>query len=204
MRDSIVFYKSFYEAIQNIPKEEQLKLYNAIFEYSFTEKEPIIDEGIAKAMFILIKPNIDSANARYKASVENGKKGGRPRKETQEKPKQNLEKTQEKPKQNLNDNVNDNVNDNIKENNKKKNPTLEEIQDYIQEKQLKVDGKQFYDYFTEGNWVDAKGNKVKNWKQKLLTWNKYNITKKEEPKKYQNYEQRRYGDLSKLYANREV
>lgn len=31
-------------------------------------------------MFILIKPNIDSANARYKASVENGKKGGRPEK----------------------------------------------------------------------------------------------------------------------------
>ena len=31
----------------------------------------------------------------------------------------------------------------------------------------------FYNYFTEGNWVDSKGNKVKNWKQKLLTWNGY-------------------------------
>ena len=88
-----------------------------------------------------------------------------------------------------------------KENNKKKNPTLEEIQDYIKEKQLKVDGKQFYDYFTEGNWVDSKENKVKNWKQKLLTWNKYSITKTEEKKQYQNYNQRKYDDLSKLYAN---
>lgn len=90
---------------------------------------------------------------------------------------------------------------NIKENNKKKNPTLEEIQEYIKEKQLKVDGKQFYDYFTEGNWIDAKGNKVKNWKQKLLTWNKYQTETKQETKKYQNYEQREYTDLSKFYAN---
>ena len=52
-------------------------------------------------------------------------------------------------------------------------PTLDEVQDYVTEKGLSVDSKQFYDYFTEGNWVDAKGQKVKNWKQKLLTWNKY-------------------------------
>ena len=122
-KESIVFYKSFYEAIQNIPQEEQLKLYNAIFSYSFTDTEPEIEEGIARAMFILIKPNIDSANARYKASVENGKKGGRPKKETQEKPKNNLEKTQEEPSKNLNDNVdvddnvNDNDNDNVDDNN---------------------------------------------------------------------------------------
>lgn len=112
MKESIVFYKSFYEAIKNIPQEEQLKLYNAIFDYSFTEKEPKIEDGIAKAMFILIKPNIDSANARYKASVENGKKGGRPKKETQEKPNKNLDKTQEETNENLNDNEDDNVNDN--------------------------------------------------------------------------------------------
>ena len=39
-------------------------------------------------MFTLIKPNIDSANKRYISSVENGKKGGRPK--TQLKPKNNL------------------------------------------------------------------------------------------------------------------
>lgn len=120
MKESIVFYKSFYEAIKNIPQEEQLKLYNAIFDYSFTEKEPKIEDGIAKAMFILIKPNIDSANARYKASVENGKKGGRPKKETKEKPNKNLDKTQEETNENLNDNEDDNVNvdedDNVDDN----------------------------------------------------------------------------------------
>ena len=52
-------------------------------------------------------------------------------------------------------------------------PTLDEVQDYILEKGLHVSAKQFLDYFTVGNWTDAKGNKVKNWKQKLLTWEKF-------------------------------
>ena len=82
IRDSFVFYKSFYEAINNLEKEDQLEVYNAICEYSFSDNIPETLTGVAKAMFILIKPNIDSANARYKASVENGKKGGRPRKNT--------------------------------------------------------------------------------------------------------------------------
>ena len=52
-------------------------------------------------------------------------------------------------------------------------PTLKEIEDYCLERNSTVDPKQFYDYFTEGEWKDAKGNAVKNWKQKLLTWEKY-------------------------------
>lgn len=52
-------------------------------------------------------------------------------------------------------------------------PTLKEIEDYCRERNSTVDPKQFYDYFTEGEWKDAKGNAVKNWKQKLLTWEKY-------------------------------
>ena len=60
-----------------------------------------------------------------------------------------------------------------------KRPSLEEIENYIKEKDLNVDPKQFYDYFEVGNWKDSKGNQVKNWKQKLLTWNKYSVKKKD-------------------------
>ena len=62
-------------------------------------------------------------------------------------------------------------------------PTLGDIQEYIASKKLNVDAEQFYDYFDTGGWVDSKGNKVKNWKQKLLTWNKYNLTSTNQPKK---------------------
>lgn len=62
----------------------------------------------------------------------------------------------------------------------KERPTLEEIKDYcLNVRHNKVDYKKFYDYFTEGNWIDSKGNKVKNWKQKVITWEKNTNDKKE-------------------------
>ena len=93
--------------------------------------------------------------------------------------------------------------DRLGKDNIKRNPTLEEIQNYISEKQLKVDAKQFYDYFEVGNWIDSKGNKVKNWKQKLLTWNKYGTQGKEiKQTNFNNYEKRNYSNLNDLYTNK--
>ena len=51
-----------------------------------------------------------------------------------------------------------------------KKPTLQEVEDYCKERNNGVDAKTFYDYFETGGWVDSKGNKVKNWKQKIITW----------------------------------
>ena len=51
-------------------------------------------------------------------------------------------------------------------------PTLEEVEAYCRERNSPVDAKQFYDYFTAGNWYDSKGQKVRSWKQKLITWEK--------------------------------
>lgn len=49
-------------------------------------------------------------------------------------------------------------------------PTRDEVLDYARSKNAVALGEKFYDYFVEGNWKDSKGNKVKNWKQKFLTW----------------------------------
>lgn len=51
-------------------------------------------------------------------------------------------------------------------------PTLEEVQAYCKERNSSVDPKQFHEYFTVGDWKDSEGKPVKNWKQKLLTWEK--------------------------------
>ncbi len=104
MKGSFVFYRSFYESIKNLDKEVQLEIYNAICEYSLNDVEVELSP-IATAIFTLIKPNVDNATKRYNASVENGKKGGRPKKnENLEKPNQNLKKPNhnlEKPSNNL-------------------------------------------------------------------------------------------------------
>ena len=59
-------------------------------------------------------------------------------------------------------------------------PTLEEITAYCKERNNKVDPKAFYDFFEAGHWIDSKGTPVKNWKQKIITWEKF------EPKNVQN------------------
>ena len=53
-------------------------------------------------------------------------------------------------------------------------PTLEEIEDYISDKDLNVDAQKFYEYFDAGDWLDSKGKPVRNWKQKLITWSNSN------------------------------
>lgn len=86
----------------------------------------------------------------------------------------------------LNTNKINNLNNKYIYKGKLKKPTLEEIKDYcLNVRHNKVDYQYFYDYFTEGNWIDSKGNKVKNWKQKIITWEKHNPTKKEDD--YENY-----------------
>ena len=49
-------------------------------------------------------------------------------------------------------------------------PTLEEIRAYCLERKNNVDAKRFYDYFDASNWVDSEGKAVRNWKQKIITW----------------------------------
>ena len=49
-------------------------------------------------------------------------------------------------------------------------PTLEDVKAYAAQRGNKVDAQKFFDYFTEGEWKDSKGNPVKSWKQKMITW----------------------------------
>lgn len=130
-KDSFVFYKSYYDAIKKIPEEYQLEIYNAILSYSLENIEPTNLSPIAEAMFILIKPNIDSSQKRYEASVENGKKGGRPK--TKEKLNNNLNKTQQKPNQYLDDNVDEDVDDNVDVNDNANEEVSDSCVDGLQE-----------------------------------------------------------------------
>lgn len=122
MRDGIVFYKTFYESISELPEENALNIYNAIFKYAFFDEEPELS-GIEKAIFTIIKPQIDANNKKY----ENGKKGGRPPKKAMDKEIKNnrldeekttgFENEKPKEKENVKDKVKekDNVNVNVKD-----------------------------------------------------------------------------------------
>lgn len=49
-------------------------------------------------------------------------------------------------------------------------PTLDEVKAYCKERNNNVDAVKFFEYYKEGDWHDGKCKPVKNWKQKLLTW----------------------------------
>jgi len=116
-RESFVFYRSFYEGIKELPRDIQGEVLTAIMEYGLNGVTTENQKPITKAMFALIKPQLDANNQRFengRLGAEHGKKGGRPKKEKpQENPNQTPKKPQENPNQtpNVNDNVNVNDND---------------------------------------------------------------------------------------------
>jgi hypothetical protein len=187
MKDSFVFYASFYEAISNLPGETQLEVYNAICKYALLGELPELSP-IAKAMFTVMRPVMDAASARYEASVANGRKGGRPKKENLEKPSDNLKGLEtgnlEKPSPNLNVNVNDNDNVNVNDNDKVTEiraakpprtrftpPSIAEVKAYCQERGNGVDAERFIDYYNANGWRVGK-NAMKDWKAAVRTWEK--------------------------------
>ena len=112
-RDSFIFYRSFYEAINDLPEKSQLKVYKAICEMSLNFDE--IDlSGLSLTIFKLIKPQLEANNKRY----INGSKGGAPKgnqNATKKQSKNNQKTTKKQPNNNVNENDNENVNvnDNI-------------------------------------------------------------------------------------------
>lgn len=50
-------------------------------------------------------------------------------------------------------------------------PTLEEVIAYAETRFIPMDfAERFFDYYDAGQWIDSKGNHVRNWKQKLSMW----------------------------------
>ncbi len=215
MRESIVFYRSFYEAIKELPAEEFRNAVMAIMEYGLNDSE-IDTSGVAKAILIMAKPQIDKNNKRY----ENGLRGGiKPKQnqngtKTEPNPNQTVTKVEPTPNQNgtkaepkrtnpepnVNDNDNVNVND-IKESEEKKPrfypPTLEELKKYIADNKYNVDPERFIDYYTANGWTVGK-NRMKDWKAAVRNWDRSQkpggrMRQESTAKtKFSNFEQRSY------------
>ena len=119
-RDSMVFYRSFYEAVSDLPDEERLACLDAVIRYGLDGTET--REGVAGVVLKIAKPIIDKNNERYM----NGHKGGRP-KTTPEPPRNHPETT---PEPNVNVNVNDNENENVKKRARAKSFDYEDQRSY--------------------------------------------------------------------------
>ena len=188
MRDSVLFYRSFYDALKNIPSDERLKVYDAIMEYGMYDRNPDLD-GVALAIFLLAKPQIDANNKRY----ENGCKAKKKRtvSETEANTKQDSSECEAKEKEKVKEKVK------VKDNNKIfKPPSVDDVRAYCTERGNNVDPQSFVDFYESKGWMIGK-NKMKDWKAAVRTWERSETKTRQEgtaklTKDNNNFERRNY------------
>lgn len=126
-QESMIFYRSFYEALRDLDDGIRLELYDAIMRYSLYEEEMNLSAK-AKPFFRLISPQLDANLRRRKNGMlgkEFGVLGGRPKKNDGDKDENPIGVNEKTPKglksetPNINVNVNNNINNN--KNKRKKN-----------------------------------------------------------------------------------
>jgi len=213
-RDSFIFYRSFYDAISELPKENQADTYDAIMQYALNQKE-IELTGISKAIFSLVKPQLDANYKKY----ENGKQK-KSKKEAKVKQNESKAETNVNDNENVNENDNDNVGDSCVDG-------LQEVIDFYSNNigflnpyGLKILESYVEDMSSElviyAMQIAVENNKktISYIKAILNNWSKANIKTLEEAKKEnkkkvssdKQIEQRKYteSEFESLYANQEV
>ena len=85
-RGQFTFYRSYWDAIEELPSKSQLPILKAIIRYALFGEEPSNLPSTCRAVFLLVKPTLDSS--RKKAA--SGKQGGKT-------PKANAKQTESKP-----------------------------------------------------------------------------------------------------------
>ena len=135
MRDSFIFYRSFYEAIKDLPHKEFDQCVRAICEYGLNGQIVEVNGKMSKVAMTLILPQLEANYKRY----ANGSKGGRPKKTNGFENKKPNGYEKKKPNKNVNDNENVNVNDNVLKEKQKKEKSddfcvCEKTIEYLNEK----------------------------------------------------------------------
>ena len=166
MNESFVFYRSFAEAMRELPAEQFKAIQIALEDYALDGIVPDDLDPMLKGYFLLMKPQIDANNSRR----ENGRKGGSTPKQKQanESKSKQTEAKESKPKANANANVNVNANDNEKSK-RFAPPSVEEVAAYCRERRNHVNPQQFVDFYASKGW--RVGNQpMKDWKAAMRTW----------------------------------
>ncbi len=182
-KDTFIFYKSFYDALNIIKSaESKMRVIDAVCEYAFlgTDEKGKTLTAEEKIIFIMASPLLDATKKHY----EDGKKGGRPSNAIQittiKTPVLQGVKTNDNDnvKEKVNLNVNEEVNLKVNEKDKEEIDDLDninisqssiplyaDIKDFIAQQHLRVDAKLFFNYYQKRNWKN-----VKSWRKAILGW----------------------------------
>lgn len=200
--DSFVFYRSFRDAIKELPDEDRLAVYDAICNYALDHVDGC-ERPVARSMMVLIKPQLD-ANFRKR---QNGSQGGRPKTaqsseeledkadnqgknhnldETKTKPKHNLDETKGEPNVNVNVNANANVNANVNVNANgrvKKHKHGQYMNVLLSDEEMEKLKTEFPNDYKEriervSEYCASKGRAYKNYLATIRAWSKKDVAQK--------------------------
>lgn len=180
MNGSFIFYRSFAEAVEELPPAQFKEIMTAITAYALDGIFPESLDPMLKGYFILMRPQIDANNNRR----ENGRKGGNIRQSEADqstteangsKPEANGSKAQA----NDNDNVNDNVNVNVNANRVRKAagrftpPTVAEVAEFCRERCNGVNPERFHSFYAARGWkMGERRIQMEDWKAAVISWEK--------------------------------
>jgi hypothetical protein len=116
-RDSMVIYRSFYDAIKELPEKNQLEILKQIFEFGLDGIESELT-GLSKTIWILIKPNLEANRTKWESGCKAKQK--QKRSKTEAKPKQERSETEANVDVDVDVDENEDVNDDEKNNVKAK------------------------------------------------------------------------------------
>jgi len=173
-KKSFVAYSDWYGMFKALPDEVAGKLIKHIFSY-VNDENPNTDDFVINALFEQIKSTLKRDLIKWEKEREQrslaGKKSAEMRATKFNERSTGVNEIERNSTDNVNVNVN--VNDNVKDNkkrvvNKFTPPSQIEVIDYFNQNGYSEESAiKAFKYYETGQWKDGKGNKVKNWKQKM-------------------------------------
>ena len=204
-RKQFTWYRSYYDALKELPAEEFRDIVLAVCAYALDGEEPELS-GVARSIFTLIRPTLEVGRSRAEnrsraeqTSLSAEQNGSRPeqtknkaeqtqnkRKQTGNKPEQ-TRKEKEKEKEREKESENDSYCSPPPPSGPKRfvPPTLAEVQSYVAERQSPVDPQGFIDFYESKGWMVGK-TPMKDWKaacRNAETWERWSRTEASAPPK---------------------
>lgn len=204
-RKQFTWYRSYYDALKELPAEEFRDIVLAVCAYALDGEEAELS-GVARAIFTLIRPTLEvgrsKAENRSRAEqtpISAEQTGNKPeqtknkreqtenkRKQTDNKPEQ-TRKEKEKEKEREKESENDSYCSPPPPSGPKRfvPPTLAEVQSYVAERQSPVDPQGFIDFYASKGWMVGK-TPMKDWKaacRNAETWERWSRAEASAPPK---------------------
>lgn len=204
-RKQFTWYRSYYDALKEIPAEEFRAIVLAVCAYALDGEEPELS-GVARAIFTLIRPTLEvgRSKAENRSRAEqtplSAEQDSNKREQTENKRKQTdnkREQTENKPEQTRKEKEKEEEREKESENDSYCSPpppsgpkrfvppTLAEVQSYVAERQSPVDPQGFIDFYASKGWMVGK-TPMKDWKaacRNAETWERWSRTEASAPPK---------------------